>query len=824
MKKIFSLFAAVLMAGSMMAADPIVLTFVEYNSADGDGSNKYEATPSKIFATNSNFVSSVELSNSYPARTGCGMKLGTSKANGYLTMTLATPAVFDSIVVSAAAYGNSEGDLAINDGNTINLIPAGNKTFANYKITPADQVTTLKVASVTKRNYVKTITFYPHEVAPVANDTVFFVNAADWAAVKVYAWGGTAARTEWPGLDATKADYQLQSKDVYYFVAAQGAYGKCIFNNNADKQTGNLDWTAGKYYYNGSWMTRAELEAPVVVDIYIKHQWAENPWTWKQMTYDAETETYLLREIYGASGCNWNTQAADAGASWIASPTVVGNPANGDSAVFAFKNGEITITKIGEPSPEPTTRWMKHNWAGLNNWTWKEMTREGETDTYTLRDIYGASGCNWNTIGEDAGATWVATPTLVGEPAQGDSAVFTLVNGEITITKIVVEEPTDDCDWANIEFLGDGAQGGALNNKYKMCAPTAQNIVNIQRPDFAAGAGIYCAFPTGITACSLPEGKYAIQGAGICVYISAFTAEYTDFTVTCGETVHNVTVYYADGQAAPATTYTVTYTVTGFDAEHCGLQAGYFDEAKTVYVFEAGENTVPENVFAFVSTAVYDNYTVEVKVNGTAVTLTNGYWDGAIAADMTIDVTFTAPEPAGTTTVTKTMLQIVNENNYTVSAGNNATCYTSFNLNDVVTISTTGEPNCGSFWTNSLGTDWRLYQAKSGNVIITLAAGYELVSITIDYTNSYDGELTGLAYGVKDTNVSGTTKTYVVGNAGTNTKGQVRIQSISVEYKAASVPTAIDNIEAVKAVKKIENGQVVIIRDGVRYNAVGAKL
>ena len=73
-----------------------------------------------------------------------------------------------------------------------------------------------------------TLTLYPHEVAPVANDTVFFVNAADWAAVKVYAWGGTAARTEWPGLDATKADYQLQSKDVYYFVAAQGAYGKCI--------------------------------------------------------------------------------------------------------------------------------------------------------------------------------------------------------------------------------------------------------------------------------------------------------------------------------------------------------------------------------------------------------------------------------------------------------------------------------------------------------------------------------------------------------------------------------------------------------------------
>ena len=740
MKKIFSLFAAVLMAGSMMAADPIVLTFVEYNSTNSDGSNKYEATPSKIFATNSNFVSSVELSNSYPARTGCGMKLGTNKANGYLTMTLATPAVFDSIVVSAAAYGNSEGDLAINDGDTINLIPAGNKTFANYKITPADQVTTLKVASVTKRNYVKTITFYPHEVAPVANDTVFFVNAADWAAVKVYAWGGTAARTEWPGLDATKADYQLQGKDVYYFVAPQGAYGKCIFNNNADKQTGNLDWTAGKYYYNGSWMTRAELEAPVVVDIYIKHNWAENPWTWK------------------------------------------------------------------------------------------EMTREGETDTYTLRDIYGASGCNWNTIGEDAGATWVATPTLVGEPAQGDSAVFTLVNGEITITKIVVEEPTDDCDWANIAFLGDGAQGGALNNKYKMCAPTAQDIVNIQRPGFAAEAGIYCAFPTGITACSLPEGKYAIQGAGICVYISAFTAEYTDFTVTCGETVHNVTVYYADGQAAPATTYTVTYTVTGFDAEHCGLQAGYFDEAETVYVFEAGENTVPENVSAFVSTAVSDNYTVEVKVNGTAVTLTNGYWDGAIAADMTIDVTFTAPQGGDE----ENPYASIYTSNVTFTDGTNSS------LNDKINI---GENQYDAF---KIGTS-----KNTGNCTITLPAGTEHLYIhatgwslsettTMTVSGAGLNATETLAYYLK---ISGTSP-YTVDAARDASKaffaydfatplaeaatvtlsGNARVVFFGVNAVGANTPTAVENVEAVKAVKTIENGQVVIIRDGVRYNAVGQKL
>lgn len=38
------------------------------------------------------------------------------------------------------------------------------------------------------------------------------------------------------------------------------------------------------------------------------------------------------------------------------------------------------------------------------------------------------------------------------------------------------------------------------------------------------------------------------------------------------------------------------------------------------------------------------------------------------------------------------------------------------------------------------------------------------------------------------------------------------------------IATSINNVEAAKAIKVIENGQIVIIKNGVRYNAVGAKL
>ena len=46
-----------------------------------------------------------------------------------------------------------------------------------------------------------------------------------------------------------------------------------------------------------------------------------------------------------------------------------------------------------------------------------------------------------------------------------------------------------------------------------------------------------------------------------------------------------------------------------------------------------------------------------------------------------------------------------------------------------------------------------------------------------------------------------------------------------LRVKEAGPTTGFDAIESsVKAVKMIENGQVVILRDGVRYNVLGAKL
>lgn len=109
------------------------------------------------------------------------------------------------------------------------------------------------------------------------------------------------------------------------------------------------------------------------------------------------------------------------------------------TVVFNPTTNKITLTGVfvNSGDPIPTTYYMKHNWYGAG-WSWKELTDNGD-GTYSIRERYGASGCNWHTSASDNGSNWVGSPTLVDNPTEGDSAVFTLTptaEKPITITKI----------------------------------------------------------------------------------------------------------------------------------------------------------------------------------------------------------------------------------------------------------------------------------------------------------------------------------------------------------------------------------------------------
>jgi len=116
-------------------------------------------------------------------------------------------------------------------------------------------------------------------------------------------------------------------------------------------------------------------------------------------------------------------------------------------------------------------------------------------------------------------------------------------------------------DWSGIDFAGDGAGGGTYANKYKFYSNTG-SLVNIQHPGFAAEAGLYVTFPSGISSCSLGTGNYDIQGAGVILHLSAFTAKETQFTITDATGTHTCYVYYADGTGTEVETNKPEETTT----------------------------------------------------------------------------------------------------------------------------------------------------------------------------------------------------------------------------------------------------------------------
>ncbi len=155
MKKIFSLLAAVLFAGAMMA-DSYTITFKEGTGTSSDGSTKV-STVADIISDGASYVSEIATAtNVYNARVGRGIKLGTSKAAGELTLTLAAPVQATSIVVTARKYNDSEKVFTIQGQE---FTAGEGDDFAEYTYTyaAATEISSITLASP-KRIYFTSVT------------------------------------------------------------------------------------------------------------------------------------------------------------------------------------------------------------------------------------------------------------------------------------------------------------------------------------------------------------------------------------------------------------------------------------------------------------------------------------------------------------------------------------------------------------------------------------------------------------------------------------------------------------------------------------------
>lgn len=110
-----------------------------------------------------------------------------------------------------------------------------------------------------------------------------------------------------------------------------------------------------------------------------------------------------------------------------------------------------------------------------------------------------------------------------------------------TIQDQVFEWPTscEETDkWADVDWVAGS------DNKYKVLHECLTQVVSVQQPGWAEERGIYVSVPAGISDCSV---NGAIDGAGMILYLSSFTAKETEVTINYAGGSCTFLVYYADG-------------------------------------------------------------------------------------------------------------------------------------------------------------------------------------------------------------------------------------------------------------------------------------
>lgn len=380
-------------------------------------------------------------------------------------------------------------------------------------------------------------------------------------------------------------------------------------------------------------------------------------------------------------------------------------------------------------------------------------------------------------------------------------------------------------DWSKYDFLGDGAGGGKYNNKYKVEAVDGMGVINIQKPGFAAEDGIYLTFPAGILECSV-EG--AIQGAGIVVYLSNFIAQETEVTVKYAPdnkaTFH---VFYADGVAgggeqtltsikltASANVVkvgeSINLTVAALDqvgltmkdvevtlavspAEAGTIENGAFKAAKAglaTITATAGEITNSINVFCYEGENLALSTAEANKVIATSMEKTDGNYNSLMVVDGNLDTYYILHDNTADTDEART--------------------YDSWFVLDL-----------GAYYNISLVTI-KFEGACSQEYHLDFSADNADWKVAYNYVgNKGINGHTDLLYGDKLANA--TTVRYVrFFSTKAATQYGMKIFEMCV-MGVKSIESGVENaaVEMPSVVKMIENGQVVIIRDGVRYSAQG---
>ena len=184
---------------------------------------------------------------------------------------------------------------------------------------------------------------------------------------------------------------------------------------------------------------------------------------------------------------------------------------------------------------------------------------------------------------------------------------------------------------------------------------------------------------------------------------------------------------------------------------------------------------------AFTITPAEGFVVTEVKVNGETVEAVEGVYTITVKATVNIEIVTEKLSDAGEPVIiSKTVSELASENGWT----NSSKIGNPVELDAVITLSYTGGGNTGKYYSSDQTV--RIYQNENPTVTIAAIEGYIVKEVTINYSISNNGVLLfnneEIESGTVIT-VNGSSITFNVGNTSTKTNGQVKIQSISVEYQ-----------------------------------------
>ena len=245
-------------------ADEFKVTFKDCGGDSDDGTKQTEI--SGIVAEGGSIFSAVEATDIYQARTGRGIKLGTSKRPGSLILTLSPTIKISTIKFTARKYNDSELAITVNGKDFTEL----DGEFKEYTVElDGSEVDKISITTPEKRAYITTMTIIGEATGnsnPGGNDDpgtqTQEMSVADAIAYTV-ALGADVESTE---------DITVKGKICSIKFTYSADYGTATYNISDDGQTGEgKEFTVyGSYYFDNKKWEEGQTQIAVGDEVIVK--------------------------------------------------------------------------------------------------------------------------------------------------------------------------------------------------------------------------------------------------------------------------------------------------------------------------------------------------------------------------------------------------------------------------------------------------------------------------------------------------------------------------------------------------------------------------